>query len=107
MKANRVMRVLSLATCSLSLLVNGLPTSFSATEGQVQPSRSSFLSKINQTKTGQRLERENQSRIQKLRSFVRSYELLKTEGVPFDPNELLEPGWRESLALKIAQIPQM
>lgn len=61
----------------------------------------------NQSLREQLLRHEREMRVQRQRSFIKSRSLLSAEGVPFEPNELLEPDWRETLASKIAEIPAM
>jgi hypothetical protein len=40
-------------------------------------------------------------------SFARSRDLLLAEGVPFEPNDLLDPLWPQVLAPQLATMPQM
>jgi len=40
-------------------------------------------------------------------SFRRGRELLLEKGVPFEPEELLDPGWQKNLKAKFAQMPEM
>src|SRR5258708_5002905 len=40
-------------------------------------------------------------------NFRAGNDLLQKEGVPFDPNELLSPGWRAKLKPVFAGVPQM
>ncbi|HEY0729247.1 MAG TPA: hypothetical protein VGD38_14310 [Pyrinomonadaceae bacterium] len=39
--------------------------------------------------------------------FKRGRDLLMKKGVPFEPNDLLEPGWRKKLKPKFAQMPEL
>lgn len=39
--------------------------------------------------------------------FKKGRDLLVKKGVPFEPNDLLEPGWRKKLKPKLAQMPEM
>jgi hypothetical protein len=70
-------------------------------------SRSSPLPKVGQANKAQYLQRMQELRAQQKRDFSRSRELLNQEGVPFDPDELLDLNWREKLSLKFAEMPEM
>lgn len=45
--------------------------------------------------------------LQRQKDFARSRDLLIEAGVSFEPNELLEVGWRKRLAAKFAAMPEM
>jgi hypothetical protein len=50
----------------------------------------------------------SQEKRQRLReNFRRGRELLLEKGVPFEPEELLDPGWQKNLRAKFAQMPEM
>src|SRR5262249_9237933 len=46
-------------------------------------------------------------RIQGARSFGRTRELLRKEGVPFEPDELLDPNWRGNLTRAFEKLHQL
>ncbi len=87
------------------LLAAYTPATFSASE--ISGSSGKPLS-LQQTRVLVRAQRESDLGIQRRRGFARSRELLLVqEQVPFDPDELLEQDWREKLAPKFAQMPEM
>src|SRR5438309_5461590 len=106
MKRNITIRCSSSVTCTFLLLVTCLPASFSASDTHIS-SRGKSLLKLEQAKSAQYLQRMQELRMQQKRDFARSRELLNQEGVPFDPDELLEANWPEKLAPKLAQMPAM
>jgi hypothetical protein len=107
MRRNRAHKFSALLTCHVLLLATWMPATLSASEGQRKRSELSYLSTTDRTNTAQRLQRKEETRIQRRAAFIKSRGLLSTEGVPFEPNDLLEPGWRQTLASKINQLPQM
>jgi hypothetical protein len=40
-------------------------------------------------------------------NFRHGRDLLLQKGVPFEPEELLNPGWQKNLRAKFAQMPEM
>jgi hypothetical protein len=106
MKRNIAIRSSSSVTCTLLLLVGCLPVSFSASDTRISSHGKSLL-KLEQAESAQYLQRMRELRVEQKRAFARSRELLNQEGVPFDPDELLDLNWREKLSLKFAEMPEM
>jgi hypothetical protein len=107
MRGTRLPKYFAHLTCYLLLLTNWLP----ATASDVAKPRERYsLAGSNQTVGGrlaQLAQHERELRIQRQRSFSKCRALLIAKGIPFEPNELLEAGWRETLARRISEIPEM
>lgn len=55
----------------------------------------------------QQLQQELELKRQQERSFGRTRDLLRREGVPFDPDLLLGQNWREALASEFEKMPEL
>src|SRR5437763_8466924 len=97
MKYHPALRYSSSVVCIFLLLMTCLPATFSASDNIIGTRRQP-LSELNQTKEMQTAQQMQELSIQRERSFSRTRELLKREGVPFDPDELLDPNCRQNLA---------
>src|ERR1051325_6159271 len=89
----------SLNLTLLSLLFLSLTFPFTsnhavATQQQPSPNQS------NET-----TQREQHARL--LRDFKPGYEMLRQKGVPFDPETLLDPYWKEKLTHEFDQMPEL
>jgi hypothetical protein len=92
--------------CTMFLVATYLPVSFGKSDTLVS-SLSKKFPKLEQANSAVYTQRMQELRVQQKRDFSRSRELLNQEGVPFDPDELLDLNWREKLSLKFAEMPQM
>lgn len=92
--------------CTLLLLVTCLPVTFNASDSDVNP-RHRSLSELERTREMRYAQGMQELRIQQERSFSRTRDLLNRQGVPFDPDELLDLNWREKLSSDFERMPEL
>ena len=84
-----------IVACMLALVWLTIPASRQATKAQSRP----------KFQRGNALSQEQRQRRQQ--NFKPGRDLLLKKGVPFDPDELLDPNWQRKLKPRLALMPEM
>jgi hypothetical protein len=105
MKRNKTFRWMTLIVCVLTAALCDLPVGFSRQADGTGAHRQVLTSKRSKAVLDGRSGRK--SREARERDFARTRQLLRAKGVPFEPNELLDPHWREKLKVSLAEMPEM
>jgi hypothetical protein len=113
MKSNPLRTVFSrrmlIGPCATLLLAAGLPLHISANDETSAGRKNIGLTQSGAQDIKAPLSREQREEIKSSRapSFAGSRDLLMAAGVPFEPNDLLDPLWPQVLAPQLATMPEM
>jgi hypothetical protein len=104
--ASRPTRRVLFVVCLLALLLPAVPLSRTTAQDQVLRVRRGQNYEISPTHIHiGTMTPEHRQRLRE--QFKKGRDLLAKKGVPFEPNDLLEPGWRKKLKPKFAQMPEL
>lgn len=103
---SRLTRRVLFVACLLSLLLPTIPLPRTTAQDQVLTVRRGDNYEISPTHIHVgTMTPEHRQRLRE--QFKKGRDLLMKARVPFEPNDLLEPGWRKKLKPKFAQMPQL
>jgi hypothetical protein len=105
MEQTKFLRRVIVAVSVVALLIACLPSGF-GDQPQANRLRFQITSPKGSTAVYDGLPGRKPLELRK-QEFARSRELLKSKGVPFDPDQLLDAGWRETLKATLSQMPEL
>jgi len=104
-RAARFIRRTIFVVCLISVLWPGIPASRIVGQDRVVTIERNQNYELGSHIIIQKMTPEHRERLRA--QFKKGRELLLKKGVPFDPNDLLEPDWRKRLKPKFAQMREM